>query len=549
MKKKIYALLALVCMTLTASAGDAPTYSLTKATDAEAHGTITFKVDGNAVTAAAEGQTVTVTVTPATGWAVNEVSGQWYAAVAAAPRRAGVDLLKNVTLTPVAGQTNQWTFKMARANVEISATYKKLMTNTDITIEDIQTQTYNSQALTPTVTVKDGTTTLKLNQDYTVSYSNNVNAGNATVTVKGMGNYAGETSKTFVINPATLTSLTLEQTELTYNIFNPQPQTVTVKEVKAGELVVPAAQYTVEGNTKTEPGTYTVVVTGKTNFTGNVSTQFSIVKKPQEIDADDTQTGQDVKNVTMDLEVVDPQQKTLVITKINIPEAAAGEPLTIYIPAEVNGFKVTVLTPGLMESLTNVTDVYLPDTEEPITIGENALPKTANIHTSLALLDDYALMTTLKDNYESLKISATATPKNKFWTFSSGVDCVLPQGVTAYIVYLDSHGPHYVEIPESDLQLKDGRRGIKANNGVLLACNNGKGGDAYEIVASPGNQQSGTTPATTNAKSYKGNELVPAIVATNYAGGQYLVMKGNKFHTIKSNGSKVKPCKAVLPVK
>ena len=70
MKKKIFALLALVCMTLTASAGDVPTYSLTVGTNE--HGTITFKVGENTVTSAQEGQTVTVTVTPATGYVVNE---------------------------------------------------------------------------------------------------------------------------------------------------------------------------------------------------------------------------------------------------------------------------------------------------------------------------------------------------------------------------------------------------------------------------------------------------------------------------------------------
>ena len=54
MKQKIFMLLALVCMTLTASAGDVPTYSLTKANGAEAHGTITFKVGENTVTSAEE---------------------------------------------------------------------------------------------------------------------------------------------------------------------------------------------------------------------------------------------------------------------------------------------------------------------------------------------------------------------------------------------------------------------------------------------------------------------------------------------------------------
>ena len=191
--RKIFALLALVMTVMTASA-----YDLKVGTSE--HGTVTFKVGGSTVTTADEGQTVTVEITPAEGWAVGEVTGTWYAAVAAT--RTDINLLKDVTLSPVSGQTNQWTFTMQRAYVEISSTYKKLLTNTDITIDDIQATTYTGQAQTPSVTVKDNGTALTLNTDYTVSYSNNVNAGNATVTITGQGNYAGTITKAFTINKA-----------------------------------------------------------------------------------------------------------------------------------------------------------------------------------------------------------------------------------------------------------------------------------------------------------------------------------------------------------
>ena len=224
MKKKLFMLLALAVMTLTASAEAG--YDLKVGTSE--HGTITFKVGDNAnAQYADEGDVVTVTITPATGWVVNQPSGQWYAAVAAArsQRAASVDLLDKVTLTPVEGQTNQWTFTMARANVEISSTYKKLLTNTDITIEDITALTYSGVAQEPTVTVKDGTTTLVLNTDYTVSYSNNTNAALSTATenaptvtitaVSTSEKYAGETTKTFTINKKALT-VTAENKSVTF---------------------------------------------------------------------------------------------------------------------------------------------------------------------------------------------------------------------------------------------------------------------------------------------------------------------------------------------
>jgi hypothetical protein len=162
----------------------------------------------------------------------------------------------------------------------------------------------------------------------------------------------------------------------------------------------------------------------------------------------------------------------------------------------------------------------------------------------MGLLADYALMGSMKENFEANKISAKVTAPNKYWTFSSGVDCVLPDGVTAHIAIWDAGIPRIVELTDSQLELKNGRRGVKANNGVLISSEKG---NAYEIVASPGNQASGSTPATKDANSYAGNCLVPTIKATNYTAGKFLILKNNKFHTIASSKSKkVKPGKAVF---
>lgn len=72
----------------------------------------------------------------------------------------------------------------------------------DISIGDTS-YTYTGSAIKPTVTIKDGTNTLKLGTDYTVSYSNNTNAGTATVTINAAGStYYGSTTTTFIISPA-----------------------------------------------------------------------------------------------------------------------------------------------------------------------------------------------------------------------------------------------------------------------------------------------------------------------------------------------------------
>ncbi len=573
MKKKIYSLLAMVMVAMTASA-----YSLNVGTSE--HGTIAFtNEEGTAIETAIEGQTVFVTITPSEGYVVNEVTGQWYAAQAnARAMTRGLDMLNKVTLT-AAGE-NKWTFVMERANVEISATYKKLIQASWITIGSA---TFDGTAKEPTVTVKDGTTTIAASA-YSVSYADNVNASaNAKVTVtiaSTNANYAGTAEKKFTISPATLTKVTLKDTLYTYTYSD---ITAEVKSVMAGELEVPAGSYTVSGNVGKDVGTYTVTVTGSGNFSGNATAKFRIKEAEPTVDVEATETGdekKEVEDVTMVMkvaedaadkvttetrEIINPEtgakeevQVTvipIVLESINIPAGAETAEITVTVPNEIiDGnvvYKVTEIKADAFKKKddnTVVTKVILPETDEPLKIEEDALKPDGNlldVVTPLSMLDDYSLDSSLKENFEANKISAYVTAVNKYWSFSSGVDCVLPAGVTAYIATWDAEQetPRIAPLEEEQLKLKDGRRGIKANNGVLIA---GEKDNTYEIVASPGNQESGTKPAIEDADSYEGNCLVPTIEAKNYEAGKFLILKNNTFHTIKSNASKVKACKAVF---
>ena len=79
----------------------------------------------------------------------------------------------------------------------------------------------------------------------------------------------------WAIDKATITSVTLSASQLTYN---GKDQTPRITSVKAGDLTVPANGYTA---TFPEPskfaGNYTVTVKGKGNFTSSASADYSIV--------------------------------------------------------------------------------------------------------------------------------------------------------------------------------------------------------------------------------------------------------------------------------
>ena len=78
-------------------------------------------------------------------------------------------------------------------------TEKEPISIATLNIGSLSDAEYTGKAITPEVTVKDGTKTLKQGVDYTVKYTNNINVGKASVTITGIGNYTGNVTKYFNI--------------------------------------------------------------------------------------------------------------------------------------------------------------------------------------------------------------------------------------------------------------------------------------------------------------------------------------------------------------
>lgn len=78
----------------------------------------------------------------------------------------------------------------------------------------------------------------------------------------------------WAINPAPLTAVTLVKDKLAYDGTERHPE---IASVNAGTLVAPAGSYTASfPDESILPGTYTVTVKGKGNFTGSASTEYII---------------------------------------------------------------------------------------------------------------------------------------------------------------------------------------------------------------------------------------------------------------------------------
>lgn len=72
----------------------------------------------------------------------------------------------------------------------------------EIIVEDKDSMVYDGKVKKPGIIVKNGAVVLNQGKDYTVSYRNNINAGTASVIIRGSGSYRGSVTEKFEISKA-----------------------------------------------------------------------------------------------------------------------------------------------------------------------------------------------------------------------------------------------------------------------------------------------------------------------------------------------------------
>lgn len=130
---------------------------------------------------------------------------------------------------------------------------------------------HTGTAITPKITLMDGTTTLIEGTDYTLDYENNIALGNAKIIITGIGNYEGTLNQEFaIVGTSKLEIVCTNMQQLTYNGKSQLPEYT----VKCGSDVITDA--TIEVKYKTlAGGTYE---TGSPTHKGTYWIQF-VAKK------------------------------------------------------------------------------------------------------------------------------------------------------------------------------------------------------------------------------------------------------------------------------
>lgn len=138
---------------------------------------------------------------------------------------------------------------------------------------------YTGSALKPGVTVVYEGKTLTLGTDYTVSYANNVNVGEATVTVTGKGEYSGTNLKKFTITKAEAKDLSsiagsIDKSDATFTGANIK-KTILFKD--GNYTLKEGTDYTVTYKNNRNVGTATITISGKGNYKGTLTRNFKIL--------------------------------------------------------------------------------------------------------------------------------------------------------------------------------------------------------------------------------------------------------------------------------
>ena len=242
---------------------------------------------------AAAGQTCTLTVTPASGYyltkdnltAVTVVSGD----ALQGPRR-GIDIksepveitASDATADP-SGVTT-YTFTMpadGNIGVEVTADFQTLIAITPTVT--LQGWTYGDEPNQPVVGNNPGngevsfTYAEKESTTFTANVPSNVGDYTVKASVAASMQYAaGEATADFSISAKALTEdmVTLSDESFVYNGEVQKPEVVTVKDGEKVLTLNTDYELTNEGGAKV--GSHDVIVTGKGNYTGTITKQFSI---------------------------------------------------------------------------------------------------------------------------------------------------------------------------------------------------------------------------------------------------------------------------------
>ena len=339
--------------------------------------------------------------------------------------QAGTDKVVSISNLVLGGQSIG-NYRLAETGNQTEA--RAAITPKDIagaSFAEIPAQGFTGATLTPAVEVTLDGVSLRGESDYTVSYSDNVNAGTATVTVTGMGNYQGSAQATFAITAGGFENVVL--TTASVQIYTGEPiepkVIVTLEEEKLEE----GTDYTLAYANNTEIGTATIIVTGTGRYSGSKEMTF-LIEKPQPM-VDENQ--QEVTAIVVENEE---GNKEAVLTEL--PENFWGAETSNQIPLTIkdeegNSYTITEVAPQAFKNMPSSIIYELPanvNTTEGVT---NVINGDGTCETlDLTEVSGYSISKNVE--VEEVVYVREVSDNEQAFMVCMPYDCNIPEGYEAY---------------------------------------------------------------------------------------------------------------------
>lgn len=345
---------------------------------------------------------------------INNISDQTYIGIAIEPKIEIFDgnnkLVKNVDYT-IQCQNNIDTGN-ATAIINGIGNYKGIIKRTFkivakniqyVSIADIKDQEYTGKKIEPKLEIADGSTKLQQNKDYKVNYENNVNEGQAKVTITGIKNYTGKITKTFNISKNIKQEdkkdiSKLKITQIESKIYTGKLITPEVRIFDNNNVLIKDKDYTINYINNLNIGTGKAIIVGKGNYIGEIELEFKIIGKDINytdiIDIKDQQyTG---KEITPEVEIVSDG----IILKENIDYIIEYKNnlnigvATINIVGKGNYTGTTTITFNIIENK-DKQEENNEWKENDNTITNEIFPKTGNLKEALKIVMGFVFLSVI----------------------------------------------------------------------------------------------------------------------------------------------------------
>lgn len=150
---------------------------------------------------------------------------------------------------------------------------------TTLVLDSIPNQTYTGKAIEPQVKAKANNRPLTLNTEYKLSYSDNINAGVASVTARGLGDFKHLVAKgKFNILACQLKNIDVKYEDFTY--YSPNGIRPDLALYLGNDLLTEGEDYEIIGLDKVNGvGTYNIAIKGKGNISGTYNFTLDVLPR------------------------------------------------------------------------------------------------------------------------------------------------------------------------------------------------------------------------------------------------------------------------------